>query len=58
MQSYCASIHYYKRDTAFKNVLKSIPYIVQTRNDIKLLENIQNDDFPILFEGLHTTFLS
>ena len=57
MQSYCASIHYYKRDTAFKNVLKSIPYIVQTRNDIKLLENIQNDDFPILFEGLHTTFL-
>ena len=57
MQSYCASIHYYKRDTAFKNVLKSIPYIVQTRNDIKLLENIQNDDFPIFFEGLHTTFL-
>lgn len=57
IQPYCASIHYYKRNITFKNVLKSIPYIVQTRNDTKLLENIQNDDFPILFEGLHTTFL-
>ena len=57
MQPYCASIHYYKRDTAFKNALKRIPYIVQTRNDSKLLGTIQNDDFPILFEGLHTTFL-
>ncbi|MDD4213409.1 MAG: glycosyltransferase [Bacteroidales bacterium] len=30
------------------------PYIIATRNSEELLQNLMHDDYPILFEGLHT----
>jgi hypothetical protein len=47
---------YYKRKSSFINLFSSRPYIVQTRKNIILLENLLKDDFPILFEGIHTTW--
>lgn len=32
------------------------PYIIKTRNDKHLISNLLKDDYPVLFEGLHTTF--
>jgi hypothetical protein len=32
-----------------------IPFIVASRTCEKLLENLNKDDYPILFDGLHTT---
>jgi hypothetical protein len=50
-------VHFYERDISKKLVFKSIPYIVSSRVSEKLVENLLQDDFPILMEGLHTTSL-
>jgi len=47
----------YPRKPMWRSVFSSLPFIVDTRRDAKLLTNLLQDDAPILFEGLHTTFL-
>ncbi len=50
----CASVNYYKRERFSNPYFGSVPYIVRTRNTRRLLNNLILDDFPILFEGLHS----
>lgn len=50
----CTSVHYYKRNTRPSNLISRKPYIVKTRSNNDLIERLLQDDFPILFEGLHT----
>lgn len=45
---------FYNRESGLLSNLSLIPYIVKTRNDSSLLENLNTDKDPILFEGLHT----
>lgn len=52
----CHEVHYYKRRTYKNPFIGKTPYIVSTRNDDTLLRNLLYDDYPILFEGLHTTY--
>lgn len=54
---YCAEVHYYKRDTSLLNHFNSLPYIVASRRSEELLKNLLKNDYPILFEGLHTCYL-
>lgn len=54
LNKYCATIHYYPRNTGIKSALSIKPYIVTSRNHPELLQNLLHDDYPILFEGLHT----
>ena len=49
-------IYYYKRKNGIRSQISFIPYIVQSRNDNSLLDDLLKDDYPILFEGLHTCF--
>jgi len=56
LENYCESVTYYKRSLGFKYQLSKLPYIVNTRISDDLLQNLLKNDFPILFEGLHTTF--
>lgn len=56
LDSLCESVDYYPRTSNFYNLLSRKPYNVVTRRSDKLLKNICKNDFPILFEGLHTTF--
>ena len=57
LESFCDTIYYYKRN-AFKNpLIGTLPYIVESRNSRELLNNLLLDNEPILFEGLHTTYL-
>jgi len=53
----CKEVHYYKRPKNFHYAFKNIPFIVATRNSSRLKENLLKDNFPILFEGLHSTLL-
>jgi hypothetical protein len=53
----CKEVHYYKRPKNFRYAIKNIPFIVATRNSPRLKENLLKDNFPILFEGLHSTLL-
>ncbi len=57
LNSYTQKVIYYQRGKGFKYILKNKPYIVSTRSSEKLLSELQKDNYPILFEGLHTTDL-
>ena len=57
LNKYCVSVNYYKRKTGIGSQLSSIPYIVKSRTSTKLKTNLLKNDFPILFEGLHSCFL-
>jgi len=51
-----ASVRYYPRKTSISRSFSKKPYIVNSRCDVELLESLKTNDFPILFEGLHTTY--
>ncbi len=56
LESFCASVHYYRRHTGQRHLFMPKPYIVVTRQSDQLMENLLKDRHPILFEGLHTCF--
>ncbi len=57
LNKYCVSVNYYKRKTGIGSQLSSVPYIVKSRTSDELKSNLLQNDFPILFEGLHSCFL-
>lgn len=57
LRKYCASVNYYKRKIGFLSILSSKPYIVKSRQSEELINNLLKNDYPILFEGLHSCFL-
>lgn len=57
LDKYCESVTYYKRKTAWYLVLSRIPYIVISRKSNELEKNLKANEFPVLFEGLHTCYL-
>ncbi|MGB1039937.1 MAG: hypothetical protein ACPGVD_03615 [Flavobacteriales bacterium] len=54
LEKYCEKVYYYKRKSGWWHNLSSTPYIVKTRSSKKLKRKLLSNDFPILFEGLHT----
>jgi len=56
LNGYCDSVHYYRRNKGFKEQLSWKPYIVKGRRSEDLLNNLLSNDYPILFEGLHSCF--
>lgn len=57
LSQYCHKIITYKRNYILVNPLSfHMPMIVFTRNHKKLLRELQSNEAPILFEGLHTTY--
>lgn len=53
----CSSVHYYPRNTARSKLFNRQPYIVVSRTSDELIKNLLQDDYPILMEGLHSTFV-
>jgi hypothetical protein len=53
----CEKVYYYPRKTAKSLLFNTIPYIVLSRESAELKKNLLRNDYPILMEGLHTTFL-
>ncbi|MDX9729370.1 MAG: hypothetical protein RBT50_08910 [Bacteroidales bacterium] len=51
----CLRVHYYRRELNLFHLLSREPFIVLSRKNNLLLKNLQADDHPIIFEGLHTT---
>jgi len=49
-------VHYYPRKKSLASLLSKKPFIVASRNAPELLENLVKDNFPLLFEGIHTCF--
>ena len=53
---YCEQVHYYPRHTGITTALSLKPYIVAGRRSDQLLQRLLQDDYPILFEGLHSCY--
>jgi hypothetical protein len=56
LETLCKTINYYPRRTSILNHFSFLPYNVFSRRSDHLLENLTKDNFPILFDGLHTTY--
>lgn len=54
LEEMCLSVQYYPRDVSKTNLFTRRPYIVATRSNEGLTENLLKDELPILLEGLHT----
>ncbi len=55
LEKYCESVKYYKRK-GISGFSLTFPYIVSSRNSKNLLQNLEKDNYAILFEGVHTTY--
>lgn len=53
---YCVSVNYYERLKGHQGISTSLPYIVATRKNEELLQNLLKDDYPIFMEGVHCTY--
>ena len=55
LEKYCFSVNYYRR---YKYPISNLrlPYIVSSRANKNLLQNISKDDYPVLLEGIHCTY--
>lgn len=56
LKKLCKSVTYYPRRTFRNPFYGKLPYIVATRNSTAMIENLNKNDFPILFEGLHCCY--
>ena len=56
LSKYCSEINYYSRKKYKNPFMGTLPYVVNSRNSSDLLNNLQKDQAPILFEGLHCTY--
>ena len=56
LESVCATTSYYPRRSGLLRQFSTTPYIVSSRKSTILLDSLIRNDYPILFDGLHTTF--
>lgn len=56
LENYCYKVYYYKRNTGILSALSVNPFIVQSRKSNELLANLTKDNYPIVFEGIHTCY--
>ncbi len=57
LNEYCEEVHYYCRHEGHKGFSHRLPYIVCSRSNGQLLDRLLEDDYPILLEGIHCTYL-
>ena len=57
LNNYCESVDYYSRNTGMNELSFTYPYIVKSRRSEALLRRLLLDDYPILMEGIHCTYL-
>ncbi|MCD4746042.1 MAG: glycosyltransferase family 1 protein [Bacteroidales bacterium] len=56
LEKFCEKVHYYQRKLGFFSALSLKPYIVASRKSEELIMNLLKDDYPVLFEGLHSCY--
>jgi len=52
----CDEVYYYRRRTGWRSNFSLLPYNVYSRKDEMLMDNLLKNDYPILFEGLHSCY--
>ena len=57
LEELCFSVDYYNRVEGLSKMISHLPYIVNTRNSARLVDNLSKDTYPIFIEGLHCCML-
>jgi glycosyltransferase involved in cell wall biosynthesis len=57
LNEFCEEVLYYTRHEGHKGFSHKLPYIVCSRSNGLLLDRLALDDYPILLEGIHCTYL-
>jgi hypothetical protein len=57
LNTFCEQVYYYQRRTGHKGFSHQLPYIVCSRSNPELLERLLQDEYPILLEGVHCSYL-
>ena len=57
LEKLCSTVYYYKRNTSLVNHFSIVPYNVKSRISNELKQNLLKDNYPILFEVLHSCYL-
>jgi hypothetical protein len=57
LNDFCIEVNYYHRNEGHKGFSHKLPYIVCSRSSKALEENLQKDEYPILLEGIHCSYL-
>lgn len=52
----CVSVNYYKRKSFYESLSLRLPFIVSSRANKALLNNLLKDNYPVLLEGIHCTY--
>jgi len=56
LERLCLTANYYPRNVAKSQLFNRLPYIVISRSSEELIKNLSKDKYPILFEGLHSSY--
>lgn len=56
LDQYCEEVYYYEREHNLQLMFSELPFIVSSRRNKQLLTNLLKNDYPILFEGIHTCY--
>ncbi|MEO5569601.1 MAG: glycosyltransferase family 1 protein [Bacteroidia bacterium] len=56
LERLCISANYYPRNVAKAQLFNKLPYIVISRSSEELIKNLSKDNYPVLFEGLHSSY--
>ncbi|HMX41363.1 MAG TPA: hypothetical protein PKD78_13590, partial [Saprospiraceae bacterium] len=54
LAKYCHEVYYYKRSRSIWYQAGLMPFIMRTRESSTLLKRLKKDNYPILFDGMHT----
>ena len=57
LENLCEEVFYYQRNTSWISNFSLLPYTVKSRPIKELKRNLLKNNFPILFEVLHTCYL-
>ncbi len=55
LEKICDRVYYYDRYLNWQHFFSITPFIVKSRRNKRLFQNLMKDDLPIIFEGIHTT---
>lgn len=57
LDNYCEEVFYYQRKNFLQALPFKLPYMVASRDNAALIKNLQQDDHPILLEGIQCSYL-
>jgi len=58
LNKYCEEVFYYQRTTGRKGLSSYLPYIVASRSNEDLIQRLLQNNFPVLMEGVHCTYIT